>query len=76
MSFYGYDQGEHLVFSLEYSTVLFKKETMERFVDYYKEIISIVSADEEIKLKDIKISHDLGSAASDVFRESDDGFGF
>jgi acyl transferase domain-containing protein/acyl carrier protein len=76
LSFYGRDDGEHLNFTLEYNAALFKKETIERFIHYFREIISIVSADKEIHLKDIKISHDLGMAKSEVFREEDEEFGF
>jgi non-ribosomal peptide synthetase component F len=49
-------------FSLRYCTKLFKKETMERFVGYYREITHIVAENKNIKLKDIKISHNLEAA--------------
>jgi hypothetical protein len=76
LSLYGHDDGKHLNFTLEYNTTLFKKETIERFINYFREIISIVSTDEKIKLKDIKISHDLGMAKSGTFQEEDQGFDF
>ena len=76
LTLYGYDGGEQLSFKLEYSTTLFKKETIERFIKYLKEIISCVIANNEIKLKDIKIAHDLGMATTEVFREEDEEFGF
>jgi len=76
LTLYGYDGGEQLSFKLEYSTTLFKKETIERFIKYLKEIISCVIANKEIKLKDIKIAHDLGMATTEVFREEDEEFGF
>jgi amino acid adenylation domain-containing protein len=76
LSLYGHDDGEDITFMLEYNTVLFKKETIERFINYLKEIIAIVSVDEKIKLQNIKISHDLGMANSRVFREEDEEFGF
>jgi acyl transferase domain-containing protein/acyl carrier protein len=76
LSFYGQDDGEHLSFTLEYSTTLFKKETIERFIEYFREIISMVTADKEVHLKDIKISHDLSKAKSGVFQDEDQEFGF
>ncbi|MFC2146113.1 SDR family NAD(P)-dependent oxidoreductase [Acidobacteriota bacterium] len=76
LTLYGHDNGEHLFFNLEYNKTLFTKKTIERFINYFREIISIVSAGKEIHLKDIKISHDLGMAKAGVFREEDEGFGF
>ncbi|UCH93137.1 MAG: polyketide synthase dehydratase domain-containing protein, partial [Candidatus Aminicenantes bacterium] len=76
LSLYGQDNGEDIIFMLEYNTSLFKKETIKRFINYLKEITAIVSTDKEIKLKDIKISHDLGMAKSGAFQEEDQEFGF
>jgi non-ribosomal peptide synthetase component F len=76
LSLYGYDNGDDIIFMLEYNTELFKKETIKRFINYLREITAIVSTDKEIKLKDIKISHDLGKAAPGVFQEEDEEFGF
>ncbi|UCH98534.1 MAG: amino acid adenylation domain-containing protein [Candidatus Aminicenantes bacterium] len=76
LSLYGFELEGKLSFTFEYSTELFKKESIERFINYFKEIISTVTANKEIKLKDIKISHHLGMAAPGVSREEDDQFGF
>jgi hypothetical protein len=76
LSLYGLEREGKLSFTFEYSTELFKKESIERFSNYIKEIIAAVTADKEIKLKDIKISHHLGMAAPGVSREEDDRFGF
>jgi amino acid adenylation domain-containing protein len=46
-------------FIFEYDTRLFKKETIERYVGYFKEILSFVSENKEARLKDIRISHKL-----------------
>jgi tyrocidine synthetase-3 len=58
------DESGELIFGFTYCTKLFKKETMEKFVTYFKEIITAVSENKTILLKDIKISHDLGEAKS------------
>jgi hypothetical protein len=76
LSLYGQEQAGELMFMFEYNTALYKKETIERFIKYLKEIISSVTAEKEIKLKEIKISHDLGTAAPGVIREEDEDFAF
>ncbi|MCP5107871.1 MAG: hypothetical protein GY950_31070, partial [bacterium] len=76
LSLYGSEVGDKLEFVFEYSSELFKPETVQRFVNYFKEIVSIVTTRRKVKLLDIEISHDLGSAKTGVFAESDDEFGF
>jgi len=51
--------GDSLHCKFEYKTKLFKRETIERFVTYFKEIVSAVIKNKNIRLKDIIISHDL-----------------
>jgi amino acid adenylation domain-containing protein len=50
---------ESLSFTLDYNARLFKPETAERFVNYFKEIAAAVVENPMIRLEDIKISHDL-----------------
>jgi len=38
---------------------IFKKETIQRFAGYMSEIVAAVLKNEEIKIKDIKVSHNL-----------------
>jgi hypothetical protein len=73
---YGHDNGHEIILMLEYNTGLYKKETIERFINYMREIIAIVVTGKEIKLKDIKISHDLNEAKSRAIQEEDQEFGF
>jgi tyrocidine synthetase III len=47
--------GENFVFDLVYSTALFRAETIRKFADYFKRIISAVVADANIKIADIDI---------------------
>ncbi|MCP4148657.1 MAG: hypothetical protein GY757_13000, partial [bacterium] len=54
----------------------FKEETIQRFCEYYQEIVTAVAGNTGIKLKEIKISHDLGVAQSTVLEDEDDEFGF
>jgi amino acid adenylation domain-containing protein len=51
----GFDAGDYLPFKFEYSTKLFKQATIERFINYFKRIISSVRRNPEIKISDVKI---------------------
>ncbi|MDQ1355459.1 MAG: hypothetical protein QG657_5769, partial [Acidobacteriota bacterium] len=72
----GIDIGERFLFSIQYSTQLFKKETIQRFSQYFKEIISAVVGDESMTLKDIPLSSDLASANARLFKDDGSEFGF
>jgi len=62
------DMGDKLFFRIEYSTDIFKQETAERFIGYFKEVLSAVLEDKDIKLDDIKISHDYEDSESNDFQ--------
>ncbi|UCH94151.1 MAG: amino acid adenylation domain-containing protein [Candidatus Aminicenantes bacterium] len=67
---------EKIFFNLTYSTALFKRTTMEKFVNSFRQIVSVVMDNPFIKLGDIKISHRLLSLQSDVYRENQMDFEF
>lgn len=60
------EAGSRLHFSLQYSTHLFKHSTIQRFVSYIKEIVSQVAQDGDIKLEDINVSLELGTAQTTI----------
>ena len=68
--------GEGLSFTMQYRTNLFKKQTIELFIDYFKDVLSSVLENNSIALKDIYISHDLGTAKANAVLEDEEGFGF
>jgi len=72
----GVDRGDRFLFTFQYSTQLFKAETIRRFIDYFKEITAAVAADETVKPLDITLSTDLEDAADSVFRDDESEFGF
>ncbi|MFC2146224.1 condensation domain-containing protein [Acidobacteriota bacterium] len=74
--FLGKEIKEELFLVFVYSSELFKKETIARFVGYVKEIVSAVVEDNMIELGDIKISHDLGIAATTMLQDEESDFGF
>jgi tyrocidine synthetase-3 len=53
------DRNGELFFNMEYSTDLFKKETIKNFIKYFKEIVSCVQKDKHVRLDSIEISHDF-----------------
>jgi non-ribosomal peptide synthetase component F len=59
--FMAIEEEDRLVFNVGYRVDLFKQETVERFIRYFKEIAAYVPQhkDRELRLKDIQISHDL-----------------
>jgi acyl carrier protein len=63
----GRGAGDRCGFFFEYSTRLFKKETMGRYISYFKEIAAAAANDADIVLKDIVISTDLRAAGADVY---------
>jgi hypothetical protein len=65
-----------IAFKLLYSTKLFKKETMERFTGYFKEIAAMVEENQEIQLKDIRISHGLMVQQLNAIQEEEGDFAF
>jgi hypothetical protein len=62
-------------FRLMYCTKLFKRETMERFIHNFKEVLEAVAQNKDIFLKDITISSSLEEAEL-VFKDDKEGFGF
>jgi acyl carrier protein len=72
----GSDTGDRFQFTVEYSTRLFKEETIQRFGHYFREIIAAVVEDETVRLKDIPLSIDLASAEAGTFRDDDGDFAF
>jgi tyrocidine synthetase-3 len=67
---------ETVSFSLTYCTKLFKRETIEMFIDFFKKILLSVFENKEIKLEDIHVSHDLRKAHLTVPRADEIKFGF
>jgi acyl transferase domain-containing protein/acyl carrier protein len=49
------EQGKKILFKLEYCTKLFKLETIERFVEYFKTIVSSLAPTIDRKLSDIEM---------------------
>ena len=63
-------------FNLEYCKKLFKRETIERFRDFFKKIVTSVMENREIRIKDIKIFQQTKAAATPLVQAEDIQFGF
>jgi amino acid adenylation domain-containing protein len=62
----GIEAGEKLHFSFEYCTKLFKEDTIKQFSHYFREILSTAAKNINIKLQDIKLSHDFIDIKSNI----------
>jgi len=60
------ESDEKVSFVIEYITKLFKEETVKRYVNYFKDILSKVMEDSSIKLKDITIIRSLSTAKAAI----------
>ncbi len=67
---------EGVLFTLEYNTALFKKETIDKFVEYFQEIITQIIENKEIVLANLTISHTLLAPESTLFTEDQGDFVF
>ncbi|MDQ1355252.1 MAG: hypothetical protein QG657_5562, partial [Acidobacteriota bacterium] len=61
---------------LEYATALFKKPGVAGMLKHYLEILEQVIDNVNIKLEEIKISHEFLAPQSNILKENQDGFGF
>jgi len=58
----GTEGKENLRFMVEYNTGLYKDETIDGFVRYFKDIVSGIIDDKHVQIKDIQISHGFSDA--------------
>ena len=55
LTLYAFDQGDHFSMNFEYSTELFKRETIGRFVSYFQRIVASVITAPDRKISEISI---------------------
>jgi iturin family lipopeptide synthetase A len=55
LSLTGFEYNGELYFEMEYSSVLFRKETIDRFIGYFRQAIDTILLDPDIKLSNIGI---------------------
>jgi len=76
ISLYVMEVEGQLRFDLIYCTGLFKKETMERFGQGFREVTARVLENKDILLRDIKLGHRLAGTRSHVYEEMGSDFVF
>jgi amino acid adenylation domain-containing protein len=72
----GLEKGETLSFSFEYAARLFKEETTQRFIGYFKEIVAAVLQDKHIRLENIQLSSHLVKTNTGPFDQNLEEFEF
>ncbi len=70
------ERADSIFIVFEFSTALFKKETIKRYVGYFQELVTAIIEDDNKKLEDYSISHDLLGAKANVSQEDFDDFDF
>jgi surfactin family lipopeptide synthetase B/lichenysin synthetase B len=76
LSLNGVEKEERLFFTYEYSTEIFKEETIRRYVGYFQEIIDVVLANRDTPLSNIDLVHNLMDSESHIYRDAAGDFGF
>jgi amino acid adenylation domain-containing protein len=72
----GMEVGDTIAFRMEYCSRLFKKETIRQFFDYFREIVSIITAQKEIPLEDILFSNELAAIETTLLQDDASDFDF
>ena len=65
-----------ITLNIKYSTNLFKKESIQRFTVYFKDIVTSILKNSHVKLKDIDIYLDFTESTSTVSNEAQGAFDF
>jgi len=55
ITFVGIETGEEIYFGVEYCTKLFKQETIERLIKYFRQVIVSIQRDHETRIREIEI---------------------
>jgi len=72
----GFEDREKLKMQFTYCSDLFRKQTVQRFIRYFREVMEAVLANKEVKISDIEISHDLVEPKAAIFHEARGDFEF
>jgi NRPS condensation-like uncharacterized protein len=66
LGFFTVERNQRLYVLVEYCTKLFSSGTIERFIRNFNQVLASILENEEVRLKNISISHDLASIESTV----------
>jgi bacitracin synthase 3 len=76
IAIYVLEDDDRIHFYLLYCKELFKKTTMQRFLDFFREATRVVLDDVDIQLKDITLSHQLQSTKTNEYQSLRMNFDF
>lgn len=76
ISIYAEEVGDFLLLNVNYCSRLYKQETIERMLEFYRSILETVSASPGIALADIDVPQTLDNADASVFAPEDSEFDF
>ncbi|MCP5051133.1 MAG: hypothetical protein GY940_28470, partial [bacterium] len=66
------DEGDSVRLNFEYSTALFKRETIEELATYYLDILEQVVTTHDIPLADITVTHGLKTSETAITEDDED----
>ena len=69
-------KGSEMLLKFIYCTQLFRRETIERFIGHFKEVIAAVIANPGVILEEIHLTHDYAAAQPTMMQEEQGDFGF
>jgi amino acid adenylation domain-containing protein len=71
------EKENYITIKLEYATALFKRTTIEKFIERFRYILEqIITNGSSIKLKNITLSHDFAISKSSILQMDTEDFGF
>jgi amino acid adenylation domain-containing protein len=76
LTLFVYELEDGLYFNMEYSTDLFRRETVEKIANHFIEIVNQVLENQQTRLEDITVSYELTDAETDIFTGEESEFTF
>ncbi|MCP4153783.1 MAG: hypothetical protein GY757_39015, partial [bacterium] len=76
LRFGGTEKDNKIQFNITYSTSLFKESYAEKMAERFIDIVKQVVENDQIKLAELKLSHELLTVKSKTRRQHDEGFDF
>jgi len=76
LALYAKESEKQILFSMFYAVDLFKRSTIENFIEFFKEIISIIAENKSIPLHDIHLSYGLDETNKDFYADMESDLEF
>ncbi len=76
IALYAMEYEDEMLMHFIYCTRLFKRETIQRFADFFGTLLETLVQNPDIQLKDINIAHDLAVVDDNAYQDADGDFDF